>query len=185
MLPDATVKIQIFLIFIVCAPIFTHLFDCGILACILSTKLFFSKNKNDFQSSILWRWHSASNIMNFGFSKSIFYVKNHPNLLETFFIKKYEFKSTFRCRNLFVKFNFPQKRVETGGPPGWKFGSVSFGRTSLVLLVVQVNLFQKQNMLCTKIVLNVKTNKIKGTPILKLAMVKRLYVKKFVKTIIP
>ena len=44
---------------------------------------------------------SSSKSANFGLSKWIFYVKNHPNLSKKKIIEEYQFKRTFFCKKSF------------------------------------------------------------------------------------
>ena len=49
---------------------------------------------------------SLSKSANFGLSKWIFYVKNHPNLSKKIFTEEYQFRSTFFVKSIFADFNF-------------------------------------------------------------------------------
>ena len=61
------------------------------------TKLerFLTKNQRKLLNFELWINDQMPNSAKNWLSKSIFYVKNHPNLFSIFFIQKYQFRSTF------------------------------------------------------------------------------------------
>ena len=55
--------------------------------------------------------HTQRTLLNFeswctGESKSIFYVKNHRNLSQFFFLEEYQFRSTFFVMTFFDNINF-------------------------------------------------------------------------------
>ena len=62
---------------------------------------------------------SLSKSANFGLSKWIFYVKNHPNLSKKKFIEEYQFKRTFFVKSIFCWLQFLNHFITKMTPYFW------------------------------------------------------------------
>ena len=63
---------------------------------------------------------SLSKNANFGLSKWIFYVKNHPNLSKKKFIEEYQFRRTFFVKSIFCWLQFLNHFITKMTPNFWR-----------------------------------------------------------------